>query len=81
MNVFISNESLKNIRMKLKRCLAAKHIQTDTSIKKVLLEAVEILNSEIEKKDSQLDVYKIFRLVGKILDKLPGIMTLFEKLK
>ena len=67
--------------MTLERCLTEMHIETDASIKKVLLEAIKILDSEIEKKDSQLDTYLIIGLVGKILDKLPSIMTLFEKLK
>jgi len=74
-------ESLKKIRTRLKRCLAEKHIGTDASLKKCLNEAIKDLDREIEKKEGQLDKYTVLRLVGKILDKLPWIVSLFEKLK
>ena len=81
MGIPLSDESLKKVRTKLKRCLAAKHIETDTSIKKCLIEVIKDLDREIKKKEGQLDQYQILRLVGKILNKLPWIVSLLEKLK
>lgn len=67
--------------MKLQSCLAEKHIGTDANLKKCLIETIKDLNREIEKEESQLDKYMVLRLVGKILDKLPWIVSLLEKLK
>ena len=77
----VSTASLKKVRTKLKRFLATNHIETDASLKKCLIEVIKDLDREIEKKDGQPDMYIVLRLAGKILDKLPWIVSLFEKLK
>ena len=77
----VSKESLKKFRSKLKRLLVATHIRTDASLKKCLIDVIKDLDREIEKKEGQLDQYEILRLVGKILNKLPWIVSLLEKLK
>lgn len=74
-------DSLKKVRKMLKRSLAEKNIETDTSLKKCLHETIAEVDREIAKNKGQPNLYMVLKLLGKTIDKLPWIVSLLEKLK
>lgn len=77
----MNKERLKIIRKELACFLAEKTTATDASLKKCLNEVIAELDCAIEKNDGHFTTQKVLDMVGKILDKLPFIVSLFEKLK
>lgn len=79
--MYCSIETLKTCRKHLVKCLAAEHVETNARLKKILKETIAEIDRAIEENDSILTTDKVWSMIGKILDMLPRIASIFENFK
>ena len=74
-------ETLRKCRKRLQKCLAAEHIETNACLKKCLIETIAEIDKAIKENDQKLNTDEVLSMVGKILNMMSRITSLFGDLK
>ena len=74
-------ETLVRFRGRLCACLDLMHDEANASAKEDLIHAIAVLDKIIESDDQRARTRLIYQLVGKIIEKLPWIVSVFKDLE
>ena len=78
---YFDKETLRGIRGRLNACLVLMHDETDASAKEELIQAIAVLDDVLESDDQRANAKMIYQLIGKIIEKLPWIVSLMKDLE
>ena len=76
----ISKETLIKVRDRLKICLDLMQDEANASAKEEVSRAIKILDDIIESEDRSAKAALVYQLIGKVIDKLPGIISAMRNL-
>lgn len=76
----ISIETLIRVRGRLITCLDLMHDEANASARKEVIHAIAVLDNIIESDNRQAKAELIYRLIGKIIEKLPWIVSVMRDL-
>ena len=73
-------DTLLEVRGRLLRCLELMHKEANIGSKEELVEAIELLDTALESMDEGARTDQLIELVGKVIEKLPWIVSMFKDL-
>ena len=74
----LSKETLERVRDRLRVCLELMHDEANASAKEEVIHAIVMLDNLIESNDQKARAEVIYHLIGKIIEKLPWILSLMR---
>lgn len=76
----ISKKTLIRVRGRLSNCLDLMHDEANASAKEEVIHAIAVLDNLIESDERQAQAELVIQLVGKIIEKLPWIVSVMSKI-
>ncbi len=76
----ISKKTLIRVRGRLSNCLDLMHDEANASAKEEVIHAIAVLDNLIESDDRQAEAELVIQLVGKIIEKLPWIVSVMSEI-
>ena len=76
----ISKKTLIRVRGRLCNCLDLMHDEANASAKEEVIHAIAVLDNLIESDDRQAEAELVIQLVGKIIEKLPLIVSVMSEI-
>lgn len=76
----ISKKTLIRVRGRLRNCLDLMHDEANASAKEEVIHAIAVLDNLIESDERQAQAELVIQLVGKIIEKLPWIVSVMSEI-
>lgn len=76
----ISKKTLIRVRGQLRNCLDLMHDEANASAKEEVIHAIAVLDNLIESDERQAQAELVIQLVGKIIEKLPWIVSVMSEI-
>ena len=74
----VSIDTLKKVRSRLSVCIELMHDEANASAKEEAIHAIAMIDNMIESEDQDARAELLLKLIGKILEKLPWLVSLMR---